>query len=272
MSPQFSSDSTHQALAGCGVRLRDAREAAGLSIDDVAARLRMPARVVRSLEAEDWSRLGAPVFVRGQVRSYSRLLGLTTAPMMEALNVEPVQPTQLISRTHTPKAQWWAEQIGRRLVYIVLTLSLAIPAWVATRQHLNSTPATVAALDTPVVVTVPGKPAVAAAPRTVVASMAPMTPMAPSLQQEPANDVVLRASGQSWLEVVGRDGSVLAKAMLTDGAEKRFPVDQVQRLTIGNAAVVQMEVNGQPLNVSEHARANVARFAVSSDGSLAAQD
>lgn len=115
-------DPTHQALAGCGERLRAAREAAGLDIDEVASRLRMPARVVRSLEAEDWSRLGAPVFVRGQVRSYSRLLGLTTAPMMEALDVGQVEPTTLVSRTHTPRAQWWAEQIGRRLVYIVLTL------------------------------------------------------------------------------------------------------------------------------------------------------
>ena len=73
-------DNPHHALAGCGQRLKQAREAAGMSIDDVAARLHMPARIVRSLEAEDWSRLGAPVFVRGQVRSYSRLMGLVTAP------------------------------------------------------------------------------------------------------------------------------------------------------------------------------------------------
>ena len=275
MSSQFAPDSTHQALAGCGARLRDARLAAGVSIDDVATRLRMPARVVQSLEAEDWSRLGAPVFVRGQVRSYSRLLGLTTAPMMAALTVEPVEPTKLVSRTHTPKAQGWAEQIGRRLVYIVLTLSLAIPAWVATRQHLNGTPATIAALDAPIIATdVHGKPVTPAAPatpRTVVASMAPMGVAAPP-EPAPSADIVLRANGKSWLEVIARDGSVLEKTMLNDGVEKRYPIDQVQRLTIGNAAAVQLQAGGQPLNVMEHARANVARFAVSSDGSLAAQD
>ena len=78
-------DNPHHALAGCGQRLKQAREAAGMSIDDVAARLHMPARIVSSLEAEDWSRLGAPVFVRGQVRSYSRLMGLVTAPMMSRI-------------------------------------------------------------------------------------------------------------------------------------------------------------------------------------------
>ena len=54
---------------GCGARLRKAREAAGLTQADVASRLKMPVRVVDSLESEDWSRLGAPVFVRGQLRS-----------------------------------------------------------------------------------------------------------------------------------------------------------------------------------------------------------
>src|SRR3990167_8316639 len=145
------SDTTHLALAGCGARLKQAREAAGLGIDDVAAKLHMPARIVRSLEAEDWSRLGAPVFVRGQVRSSSRLMGLTTAPMMDALvDVGPVEPSRLVSRTHTPAAQWWAEQVGRRLVYIVLTLFLVVPAWVATRQHLSNTGGDAAPLDLPV--------------------------------------------------------------------------------------------------------------------------
>ena len=60
--------------------------------------------------------------------------------------------------------------------------------------------------------------------------------------------------------------------MLADGDEKHYPLDQVQRLTIGNAAAVQLQAGGQPLNVTAHARANVARFAVSSDGSLAAQE
>jgi cytoskeleton protein RodZ len=54
---------------GCGARLRKAREAAGLTEADVAARLKMPLSVVKSLEDENWDRLGAPVFVRGQLRS-----------------------------------------------------------------------------------------------------------------------------------------------------------------------------------------------------------
>lgn len=274
--------STHQdpdqfALAGCGQRLRLAREAAGLSVDEVATRLHMPTRVVRSLEAEDWSRLGAPVFVRGQVRSYSRLLGLMTAPMMDALNVAQIEPAQLVSRTHTPKAQWWAEQIGRRLVYIVLTLSLAIPAWVATRQHLSGTPVGVAALDTPVEHA--ADPAAARTPRAVVASMAPVSvgesaampvaaPAPAPVTSEAA--IVLKASGASWLEVIGKDGRTLEKGMLKTGDLRRYDAAQLKSITIGNASAVILEDRGEPVSAMTHARANVARFAVSSDGSLVA--
>ena len=85
-----------------------------------------------------------------------------------------------VSRTHTPKAQWWAEQLGRRLVYIVLTLFLVVPAWVATRQHLANA-GDGAPLDVPVDLS--GKATQAqpqpSTPRTVVASMAPVAAPAP---------------------------------------------------------------------------------------------
>jgi cytoskeleton protein RodZ len=263
-------DSTHHALAGCGERLKQAREAAGLSVDDVAAKLHMPARIVRSLEAEDWSRLGAPVFVRGQVRSYSRLMGLMTAPMMDALvDVGPVEPSRLVSRTHTPKAQWLAEQLGRRLVYIVLTLFLVVPAWVATRQHLSNA-GDAAPLDVPVLPEghAARQQATPAAPRTVVASMAPVA-TAPSSQ--PA-EIVIRTRGESWITVTAIDGSSLETGLVPANSERRYAAAQVARLTIGNASQVEVEHRGRAVELGAAARANVARFTVSSDGSLVAAD
>lgn len=264
-------DHTHHALAGCGERLKQAREAAGLSIDDVAAKLHMPGRIVRSLEAEDWSRLGAPVFVRGQVRSYSRLMGLTTAPMMEALvGVGPVEPSELVSRTHTPAAQWWAEQVGRRLVYIVLTVFLVVPAWMATSQHLSNTGGEGAPLDLPVdaVGKVPlAQPAMP--PRTVVASMAPV----PVAQSQPASgEIVIRTRGESWITVTAADGSSLEKGLLPAHSERRYAAAQVAQMTIGNASAVDIESQGRRVDMGGFARANVARFTVSSDGSLVASD
>ena len=269
-----SPDPTHQAMAGCGERLKLAREAAGLSVDDVAARLHMPARVVRSLEAEDWSRLGAPVFVRGQVRSYSRLVGLTTAPMMEALDVGPVEPSRLVSRTHIPRAQWWAEQIGRRLVYIVLTLSLAVPAWVATRQHLSGNPNDSAPLDVPAKAGAIQQPAPTMR-RTVMASMGPVASTSvetPVPAEAPVAGIVIRTHAETWLEAVGPDGASIEKGLLPSGSERRFASGQLARLTIGNASAVDVRNAGHQVDLAPFTRTNVARFTVSSDGSLVVVD
>ena len=261
-------DPTHQAMAGCGERLKQAREAAGLSVEDVATRLHMPARVVRSLESEDWSRLGAPVFVRGQVRSYSRLVGLTTAPMMAALDIGPVEPSHLVSRTHTPRAQWWAEQIGRRLVYIVLTLSLAVPAWVATSQHLSGAANDAAPLDIPAMAGVTEQP-VPVARRTVMASMAPVTT---AVAGAAAAAIVIHTSGETWLEAVAADGKSIEKCLLPAGSERSFDPTHLARLTIGNASAVVVNSNGQQVDLTPFTRTNVARFTVSSDGSLVVVD
>jgi cytoskeleton protein RodZ len=250
---------------GCGARLRKAREAAGLTEADVAARLKMPLRVVRSLEEEDWSRLGAPVFVRGQLRSYSRLLGLTTAPMMIASGVAPVEPPQLQPRTYTPRMQRLAEQVARRIVYIVLTAAIAVPVWLATRPHLTAVSHDAAPLDVPAVGTVapeasPGR----AEPAPLVASLTPM-PARPAA----APALALRLTGDSWVQVTARDGRVIEGAMLRAGEARSYAAGEVARVVIGNAPVVQVTHDGQVQDLSPYRRANVARFTVSSDGSLA---
>src|SRR5690606_31442445 len=185
---------------GAGEQLRRARRAAGLSQADVAARLKMPLRVVQSLETEDWSRLGAPVFVRGQLRSYSKLLGLTIEPVVEAAGVEPVRPPTLTPRTYVAPWQRFAEQAARRFVYIVMTVAIAIPVWLATRPHLDIVAHEGAPLDAPATDATrspaPAEPATD--PHPLVASLAPIPARAPALS--------LRFSGDSWIEVMDADG------------------------------------------------------------------
>jgi cytoskeleton protein RodZ len=250
---------------GCGARLRQAREAAGLSQADVASRLKMPLRVVRSLEEEDWSRLGAPVFVRGQLRSYSRLLGLTTAPMMAASGVAPVEPVKLQPRSYTPRMQRLAEQVMRRAIYIVLTAAIVVPVWLATRPHLSVVSHDAAPLDMPSVGQakgVPGRGAEADSP--VVASLTPM-PSRPAA----APALELRFTGDSWLQVTDHQGRVIEQALLRAGQQRSYAAGEINRVVLGNASAVTVEHAGQAQDLTPYLRANVARFTVSSDGSLA---
>ena len=259
---------TREALSGCGQRLRTAREAAGMTVEEVGARLKMPAHVVRALEAEDWARLGAPVFVRGQVRSYARLFGLHTEPMMAALtNVGPVQPTEVVSRTHIPASQWWADQIGRRLAYVALTAALAIPVWIAAQSHLKGVPQVAESLEAPVAapegVALPAEAAVPVR-KTLVASITPVPQPVQAVQE-----LVVRTRGESWIEVRGTDGNVIEQGLLTAGQERRFPLAQVGSAKLGNASTLEVSRAGEAVALEAFSRGEVARFTVSSDGSLA---
>ena len=248
---------------GAGERLRQAREAAGLSQADVAARLKMPLRVVQSLEVEDWSRLGAPVFVRGQLRSYSKLLGLTIEPVVEAAGVEPVRPPTLTPRTFTPPWQHFAEQAARRFVYIVMTVAIAIPVWLATRPHLDVVAHEGAPLDAPTTrkPNIPAQAVPASDPPPLVASLAPIPARAPVL--------ALRFSGDSWVEVTGENGKVLEQALLHSGDRRNYDPGEVTSIVLGNASAVEVRQQGRKTDMAPFLRANVARFTVSSDGSLA---
>lgn len=257
-----------EANRGCGERLRVAREAAGLSLEDVATRLKMPVRVVRSLEEEDWSRLGAPVFVRGQLRSYSRLLGLATDTVQAAASIGPVQPVVLKPRTYVPRMRIVAEQSARRLVYAVITAAIALPVWLATRPHL-APPTVSGSLDVPV--TAPAEPATRSGPTPLVASMAPVAPRnAPSASataEAPALE--LRLLDDSWVELSAPDGRVLEQSLLRAGEVRSFAAGEVGRIVLGNAGAVQVRRHGVEQDIAPYLRANVARFTVSSDGSLA---
>ena len=266
----------HGGEPGVGVRLRKAREAAGLSIEDVSERLKMPTRVVQALEAEEWNRLGAPVFVRGQLRSYSRLLGLVTSTTIAASGIAPIEPTPIVARSYTPRTKRLVEQGTRRLVYIVLTAAIVVPVWLATKPHLmgrNDDVATVQSLDAPAsntataAVDAPGQnDAPVAQEPTVVASM---TPTLSPRQVASADALVLRMTGDSWVQVTAPDGRTLEKGLLAAGQVRTFKSGEVGRITLGNASAVVVQRGDRALDTAPFRRANVARFTVSSDGSLA---
>src|SRR5260221_6805734 len=67
-----------------GARLVLARERLGLSVAQVAAKLRLDVRTVSALETGEYAKVGAAVFVRGFLRRYAELVG-EPAPEIDAL-------------------------------------------------------------------------------------------------------------------------------------------------------------------------------------------
>ena len=255
----------------CGPRLREAREAAGLSVADVAKRLKMPIRVIESLEAGEGGRRESPVFVRGQLRSYARLLGvrIDLEPTAGMGNRGPIEPPRLEPRTYTPPMRRMADKLMGRMVYIVITALIAVPVWMATRSHLDTQQLSAdASLDLPTSATTtprsPGSPPQDAQPRPLVASMASLPPRA----VEPAPALSIRFDGDSWVEIAAPDGNMLERGLIKAGERREYAKGQVARVLLGNAGAVQVSGNGSVQDLSAFQRANVARFTVSSDGSI----
>ncbi|TDJ42247.1 MAG: helix-turn-helix domain-containing protein, partial [Gammaproteobacteria bacterium] len=74
---------TGESDGNAELSLRNAREALGITIDEVAHELHLSREVVLSLEAGDYETLGPPVFVRGHLRSYARLVELPEEAVVE---------------------------------------------------------------------------------------------------------------------------------------------------------------------------------------------
>ena len=63
---------------------------------------------------------------------------------------------------------------------------------------------------------------------------------------------------------------MVERALARDGEARRFAAADIGRVTIGNVEATEVVLNGSRVNLDAVRAANVARFALSSDGSIEA--
>ena len=115
---------------GPGAHLRQAREAANIRADKIAASLLLDPKIIEALEADSFDRLPAPTFVRGYLRGYARLLGLPAGPIIEMYDRHGFQPPPLASGVaETPQAHT-SDTVVRLVTYAVgAVLVLLVGLW-----------------------------------------------------------------------------------------------------------------------------------------------
>ena len=252
-----------------------------MSLADAASTLKVPMHVVEAIESERWDLLGAPVYARGLIRSYARLLGVDIQPLLAQAHVARIEPVELVSHTHTPRYKLWFEGLARRLVYVAVTAMVAVPTWYWMRSSAPSAATTTASLDAipaqsaGTVPVIAGKPVDAASPAPGSAQAphdrAPV-PYVASLAAVPkpadVASLLLRFTGDSWFRVLGPEGQVVDQGLLHAGEERAFGPGQAVKVMLGNASAVEVQQGGTTLDLAPYRKANVARFTVSSDGSV----
>jgi cytoskeleton protein RodZ len=130
-----------EMLMGVGRRLRQAREARGLSMAEVAASTKIPVRQLASLEAEEYDALPGGIFVRGHIRAAAKAVGLDPADLTEHYQEEtrpsPVAATPELVEDPGPRLRMAAEPDapkpkpkGHLVAALVILLSIVLAlAW-----------------------------------------------------------------------------------------------------------------------------------------------
>ena len=297
---------------GFGASLREAREAQGISLGDMAAHSRLSVPQLQALEAEEVDKLPEPVYVRAFIRGVASTLKLDAEPLVADYcrrfgagnsGVVPerspeTEPVISAKRSNLPLTAG---------VIVLLLAAVAAGGWsywspetaapenapavqsAAAPEGAKSQPTAAAGEAAPAPVEtkpaeVPAEAPAAAAGNTPAAA-APAENAAPAQQKEPTaapaqtasqpaesvqpapaavtptvRRAVLETSAPCWVHIVPPGGkALLAREMKAgDRVELEMPIGS--RITIGNRDAMLMTLDGATFDLSQYARAGIARF------------
>ncbi len=305
---------------GPGAMLRRAREDLRLAPDNVASILRLSSKQILLLEDDNYDGLPGPTYVRGYLRSYAQLLGLSPDRVVDAYQqhcrllapppAEAAAPAASAAHRAAENEQtirWVAIAVGVVVLLLVIfwwkgkddagpaarkadtsttyvtesgavirdpaagTTTENTPAASTSPSHEPAKPGAAAApAVVPTVAPAPAKPSAplpaAAAPTTSPATTPTPVVAAPAAAPPavtaagPRGRLVLRATQESWADVRDARQGRLLYENLTPGRVVTLEGVSPLSVFLGNAEGVQVEYNGQAVDVNRHKRGPMARF------------
>jgi cytoskeleton protein RodZ len=259
-------------MSSLGEDLRTAREARGLTLSDAAEHIHIRSVYLAAIEAEDWPAIGAPVYVRGFIRTYARFLGLNPEEAIARFvdRVPSESPTQvataLASMAAAPERR--PPSFGA-LAGIIVALVLVAFVGYEYYTYKTGTAGPVATGGT-ALASAPAALAAAPSPSAALAAPAPSTtvagspgdeasavpdgsdspgPAASDGLEEPSpvpmakDGIQIRLAARSWIRVV-IDGKTALEGIFPAGTMRTFS-GKTAVVRAGNAAGVEVSVGGR---------------------------
>ena len=250
------------AFQALGDRFREAREARGLALSDAAEQIRIRSVYLAAIEEENWSAIGAPVYVRGFLRTYARYLGIDPEEAVAAFNRTPGSPAGTSgeepgeSNGGGRRGPW-----GSALIWVAAVVAVLLIAFVVFNELTMRRGRIVVAQPTPAAQASPSatEAGASASPAATgpAATAVPASP-APVAGIGGANSIALVLSAPSWLRLTV-DGNVSMEGTFPAGTSKTFHGKNAL-VRIGNAGGVEIYVDGKDVgklgkagDVVEHA-------------------
>jgi cytoskeleton protein RodZ len=265
-----------------GTRLSEARRMQNLATADVARRLKLSVGQVEALEAGRFQDLPGPIFVRGFIRNYAKLVKLDPDELLQAAGDSLPQSTQ---RPELPPSQnipfpgktprsW--PRFAVAIVGVVALLAVyefrynEPPESVATRPAADEPAAPPAKARKAVKSAKSKAPAEATAPIARHATAAPAAASPPTAatavtyQERPAGaeerEVRFVFDEESWVEVRDRNDRVILYQLHASGTARRVFGLPPLSVVVGNAHGVRMTYEGEPVDLARHTKIDVARL------------
>src|SRR4051812_32749940 len=233
-------------VAPVGERLRVAREAKKLSLEDLAAQTRIPQRHLASIETGDWDNLPAPTYTVGFAKNYATAVGLDRDEIGNQLREEMGGQRFAASSADVFEPADPARTMPKGLVLgaiAAVIVLVVVMSWLNNRS-LEQTEE-------------PGNAAVenAAVPPPTASPAA--QPAAAGAAQGP---VVLTATGPAWIQVTDQ-GKSLFQGELQPGQTYSVPPTttapmlkagkpEALKITVGTAVAPQVGPPGKATTVS----------------------
>ncbi|XDZ50455.1 helix-turn-helix domain-containing protein [Neisseriaceae bacterium CLB008] len=251
-----------------GDKLKQARLNKGLSVGEVAERLKLAVSQVEAMETNDPSRFTEPVFARGFFRSYARFLQLNEAEVIADLN--EMFPSERVAVNHAqqvhqqapvrnggsakklPKWLWMAG-----LVVVIVGVAIAWPKGEADEAVASDeAPLAVGELAAPQVA--PVEPVVPVGAVEAEEGTAEATAADAAAAETEANapavagtDVlVVNIASRSMLVVKSKDGEVLMNQIVPARSEHKFEGGAPYDVRIGYARGASMTFNDEAVDLS----------------------
>lgn len=283
----------HPAPAeGFGAALKRAREAQGISIGDMAARSRLSVQQVRALESERTAELPEPVYVRAFIRGVASVLGLEPDPLVADYTARYGAASVGVLPDHDPAKETVVRASGRRTglkaavvaIAVLLVCAAGWYAWSSMSDGAETQPAAeTPAVEAPESVEAAPAPEQAAADQTAQEKTAAEQAAAEKAAAEKAaaekaaaekaraqsqaaatgeRRVTLSTSGACWVQILLPNGRSFFAKEMAEGGSETLNVPVGARVTVGNASVMTLTVDGRPYELTKSTRNGICRFVV----------
>ncbi len=240
-----------------GSQLRRAREAAGLTLAELADRTKIRASVLEAMERDDFSAAGGEIYVRMQLRSIAAALGVSADRFSQPADPS-TQPIPVVNagdfRDRDEGARWSLATIG------------GIDRLLRRRRGANWTAAMLVALVAAIAVVVaivllgkdrgsasaddfPPTPPISVADATNTPIQIPATGRTDDTTGVSGGVIVIveGVGDRSWVSVTADNGETLFDGLVLLGQKKTFRDPQLVRVAIGDAGAISLTVNGLAL-------------------------